>query len=59
MLNKLTSCIILGQQVDIKEACLNTQVLEEILETTDLTHSDSDLNLSMMRDSDTFSTKSA
>lgn len=50
---------MLGQQVDIKEACLNTQVLEEILETTDLTHSDSDLNLSMMRDSDTLSTKSA
>lgn len=45
-------------QVDIKEACLNTQILEDIIET-DLTHSDTDLNLSMIRDSDTLSTKSA
>lgn len=47
----------LVQQVDIKQACLNTQVLEDIIEM-DMTHSDSDLNLTMMRDFDTLSTKS-
>ncbi|CAH1716857.1 protein TAPT1 homolog [Aphis gossypii] len=47
-----------NSNVDIKEACLNTQILEDIMES-DLTHSDSDLNLSMIRDADTMSTKSA
>ncbi|XP_025197787.1 protein TAPT1 homolog [Melanaphis sacchari] len=47
-----------NSNVDIKEACLNTQILEDIMES-DLTHSDSDLNLSMIRDTDTLSTKSA
>ncbi|KAL4142554.1 hypothetical protein QTP88_004993 [Uroleucon formosanum] len=47
-----------NSNVDIKEACLNTQILEDIMES-DLTHSDSDLNSSIIRDADTLSTKSA
>lgn len=46
-----------NSNVDIKEVCLNTQVLEDIIEM-DLTHSDSDLNMSVARDVDTLSTKS-
>ncbi|VVC32138.1 Tapt1 family [Cinara cedri] len=47
-----------NSNVNIKEACLNTHILEDIVET-DLTHSDTDLNISAIRDSDTLSTKSA
>ncbi|XP_050420980.1 protein TAPT1 homolog [Adelges cooleyi] len=47
-----------NSNVDIKEACLNTQVLEDIVEC-DLTQSDPDFKLSLMRDVDTISTKSA
>ncbi|XP_050543590.1 protein TAPT1 homolog [Daktulosphaira vitifoliae] len=47
-----------NSNVDIKEACLNTEVLEDIMET-DLIYSDPDLNKSLLRDIDTMSTKSA